>query len=104
MRNQKVFITIIMNDLICEGWLEKSDGIKERFFSFKTSDMAMEYNQLAIGTIDVAIGEAIRHNIIGNYNKMRESYNMEQLANELFHGSGHIIYPVVEGTLHITLK
>ena len=90
--------------MICEGWLEKSDGIKERSFSFITPEMAKEYNQLAIGTVEAAIGEAIKHNIFGNYMKMRESHNIEQLANELFHGSKHITYPVVDGTLHITLR
>ena len=94
----------VEKQLLCEGWLEKEDGSKERFFSFKTTSLARTYEQLAIGTVDIAIGEAIEHNILGDYSKMRESYNMEQFAKELFHGSGHIIYQVVDGTLHIVIE
>lgn len=91
--------------MLCRGWLELHDGMKSKEFNFQVSDTAKEPigKRLRAGTIEIAVGEALKRNILGSLKDWLDPQKMEDLGDELYLGSGHVSHQMVEGVLHIVV-
>ena len=90
----------------CRGWLETEDGTREKEFLFGVPEIAREETgrQLRSGTVEIAVGEALKRNVLGSYaREWTDPDRMKDLGEELFLGSGHISHMVVGGVLHVTV-